>query len=263
LSEVDPAAPRSRPLPHGWVRARRPAPHTHKGDSPLLDTETIDLIRLYHILRRRIAMILALTILGVVLSGLYTFILVNERYTADVLMYIWRDDAASENSNIQMADLTLFAALVNDYQVLAKSRLVTNQVAAELQLAPSTIDALSNKITVSTKNNTRHLTISVTDTDPVFAATVANKVASVFSTFVVEKMGAANVRIIDEAVVPDSPSYPNKTMNLALGLLIGLMLGVGLALLLEMLDTRVKTHDDVEQLTGYTMLGVIPEFDSD
>jgi len=50
-------------------------------------------------------------------------------------------------------------------------------------------------------------------------------------------------------------------MNLALGLLIGLMLGVGLALLLEMLDTRVKTHDDVEQLTGYTMLGVIPDFD--
>jgi capsular polysaccharide biosynthesis protein len=226
-----------------------------------LDTETIDLVRLYHILRRRIAMILAFTVLGLTLSGLYTFILVQERYTADVLMYIWRDDAATDTGNIQMADLTLFAALVNDYQVLAKSRLVTNQVAKELNLDPSTVEALSSKITVSTKNNTRHLTISVTDTDPVFAATVANKVASVFSTTVVEKMGAANVRVIDEAVVPDSPSYPNKTMNLALGLLIGLMLGVGLALLLEMLDTRVKTHDDVEQLTGYTMLGVIPDFD--
>lgn len=226
-----------------------------------MDTETIDLVRLYHILRRRIAMILAFTVLGLTLSGLYTFILVQERYTADVLMYIWRDDAATDTGNIQMADLTLFAALVNDYQVLAKSRLVTNQVAKELNLDPSTVEALSSKITVSTKNNTRHLTISVTDTDPVFAATVANKVASVFSTTVVEKMGAANVRVIDEAVVPDSPSYPNKTMNLALGLLIGLMLGVGLALLLEMLDTRVKTHDDVEQLTGYTMLGVIPDFD--
>jgi len=134
-------------------------------------------------------------------------------------------------------------------------------VAKELGLDPATVEALSSKITVSTKNNTRHLAISVTDTDPVFAATVANKVATVFSTFVVEKMGAANVRVIDEAVVPDSPSYPNKSMNLALGLLIGLMLGVGLALLLEMLDTRVKTHDDVEQLTGYTMLGIIPEFD--
>ncbi|NCC76412.1 MAG: hypothetical protein EOM08_08265 [Clostridia bacterium] len=240
-----------------------PGTATHKGDPPPLDTETIDLIRLYHILRRRIAMILALTILGVVLSGLYTYILVHERYTADVLMYIWDDQAASDAGNIQMADLTMFAALVNDYQVLAKSRLVTNQVATELQLDAITTDALSEQITVSTKNNTRHLTISVTDTDPVFAAAVANKTATVFSTFVVEKMGAANVRVIDEAVVPDEPSYPNKLMNLALGLLIGLMLGVGLALLLEMLDTRVKTHDDVEQLTGFTMLGVIPEFDGD
>ena len=228
-----------------------------------MDTESIDLIHLFHILRRRLAMILALTVLGFVLSGLYTYILIHERYTADVLMYIWSDDISNDNSNLQMSDLTLFSALVNDYQVLAKSRLVTNQVAAELKLDQATIDTLSSKIAVSTKNNPRHLTISVTDTDPVFAATVANKVATVFSTFVVEKMGAANVRIIDEAVVPAAPSYPNKTMNLAIGLLLGLMLGVGLALLLEMLDTRVKTHDDVEQLTGYTMLGVIPEFDSD
>jgi len=131
-----------------------------------LDTETIDLVRLYHILRRRIAMILAFTVLGLTLSGLYTFILVQERYTADVLMYIWRDDAATDTGNIQMADLTLFAALVNDYQVLAKSRLVTNQVAKELNLDPSTVEALSSKITVGTKDNTRHLTISVTDTDP-------------------------------------------------------------------------------------------------
>ncbi len=101
-----------------------------------MDTETIDLIRLYHILRRRLAMILAFTVLGLVLSGLYTFVLVNERYTADVLMYIWRDDVTSENSNLQMSDLTLFAALVEDYQVLAKSRLVTNEVARELNLDP-------------------------------------------------------------------------------------------------------------------------------
>ncbi len=206
-------------------------------------------------------LILSLAILGITLSGLYTFVMVQERYTADVLMYIWEDKVAGENSNIQMSDLALFSALVNDYQVLAKSRLVTNEVAKELKLDATASEKLSDQITVSTKNNTRHLTISVTDTDPVFAAAVANKTASVFSTFVVEKMGAANVRVIDEAVAPKDPSFPNKPMNLALGLLIGLMLGVGLSLLLELIDTRVKTSEDIEQLTGYSMLGVIPEFE--
>jgi capsular polysaccharide biosynthesis protein len=226
-----------------------------------LDTESIDLIKLYHILRRRLVLIVSLAILGVTLSGLYTFVMVQERYTADVLMYIWEDKVAGENSSVQMSDLALFSALVNDYQVLAKSRLVTNEVAKELQLDPAASEKLSDQITVSTKNNTRHLIISVTDTDPVFAAAVANKTASVFSTFVVEKMGAANVRVIDEAVAPKNPSFPNKPMFLALGLLIGLMFGVGLSLLLELLDTRVKTNEDVEQLTGYSMLGVIPEFE--
>ena len=227
-----------------------------------METETIDLIRLYHILRRRIVLILAFAIVGLTLSGLYTFVMVQERYTADVLMYIWEDKVAGEASNIQMSDLALFSALVNDYQVLAKSRLVTNEVAKELNLDAASAASLSGKITVSTKNNTRHLTISVTDTDPVFAATVANKTAAVFSASVVDKMGAANVRVIDEAVVPNAPSYPNKMMNLSLGLLIGLMLGVGLSLLLDLIDTRVKTSDDIEQLTGYSMLGVIPEFEN-
>ena len=225
-----------------------------------MDSETIDLIKLFHILRRRLLLIVTIAIVGLSLATVYTFVLVQERYTADVLMYIWEDPAGNENSNIQLADLSMFAALVNDYQVLAKSRLVTNQVAKELKLDAATTDRLSQMITVTTKNNTRHLTISVNDPDPVFAAAVANKVASVFSTSVVEKMGAANVRIIDEAIPPQHPSSPNKPMNLALGLLIGLMLGVGLALLLEMIDTRVKTSQDIEELTGYTMLGVVPEF---
>ena len=227
-----------------------------------MDTDTIDLLSLLRTLRKRLWIIALMAVLSVSIAAGYTFFLVEEKYSADVLLYIWqsKEDGGTEDA-ISVGDLSLFSQLVGDYQVLAKSRLVTSRVSEDLGLDPLHNASLSSQITVGTKQNTRHLTITAVDTDPVMAANIANKVAEVFAEVVVEKMGAGNVNIIDTAVVPRGPSSPNKPMNLALGLMIGIMVGIGLSLLIEMLDTSVKSAEEVEQLTGMTMLGSVPEFE--
>jgi capsular polysaccharide biosynthesis protein len=48
-------------------------------------------------------------------------------------------------------------------------------------------------------------------------------------------------------------------MNLAISLVLGLMLGVMIALLIEFLDRSIKTPDEVQQLLGLPVLGLIPE----
>ncbi len=229
-----------------------------------MESETIDLLQMMRLLKKRLWAIILLAVLGISLSGIYTFFIVDETYNADVLLYIWQERTVGEDPQmISSADLAVFSQLVSDYQVLAQSRLVTQRVADELDLDPVTASRLGNKVSVGTKSSTRHLTITVSDTDPVFASTVANKVSEVFSQVVVEKMGAGNVNIIDPAITPTRPAFPNKQLNLAIGLVLGLMLGVGLAFLIEFLDTTVKTPDDVESITGFTMLGAIPEFEHD
>lgn len=228
-----------------------------------MENDTIDLLRLLRVLRRRLWVIALTAVVAVGLSAGYTFAMVEEQYSADVLLYIWQEKKAdgTDTGNVSYSDLQLFAQLVGDYQVLAKSRLVTGLVAEELGIYPVDEAALSSKISVGTKSNTRHLTITVTDTDPEFAARVANTVAEVFAQVVVDKMGAGNVNIIDLAEVPRAPSSPNKPRNLALGLIIGLMAGIGLVLLIDFLDTSVKAAEDVESITGFTLLGTIPEFE--
>lgn len=66
-----------------------------------------------------------------------------------------------------------------------------------------------------------------------------------------------NVRIIDKAVPPESPIKPKKKLNILLGALLGLVFGGGIALLLESLDTSLKSIEDVEAL-GIPVLGHIP-----
>jgi capsular exopolysaccharide synthesis family protein len=67
-----------------------------------------------------------------------------------------------------------------------------------------------------------------------------------------------NIRILDYALVPDDPVMPKVPLNLLIGALLGLVLGVGLAFMAEVLDSTIKTQEDVEGLLGLPFLGVIP-----
>lgn len=67
------------------------------------------------------------------------------------------------------------------------------------------------------------------------------------------------VRVIEEAQVPDGPSYPVVPLNLAVGLLGGLALGLGLAFVREWLDDTVSSPLDVTTYLRVPFLGVIPK----
>ena len=69
---------------------------------------------------------------------------------------------------------------------------------------------------------------------------------------------SSNIRVVDPALVPTSPSRPQKARNILLGFLVGLVGGIGLAIFREYLDNTVKSPDDVESLTGLPSLAVVP-----
>ena len=69
---------------------------------------------------------------------------------------------------------------------------------------------------------------------------------------------SSNIRIVDPALVPSSPSRPQKAHNILLALLVGLVGGIGLAFFREYLDNTVKSPDDIESLTGLPSLAVVP-----
>ena len=66
------------------------------------------------------------------------------------------------------------------------------------------------------------------------------------------------MRILDAAVVPSGAISPDVPRAVGLGSLVGLALALSLAFLLEMLDSTVKTQDDVEKVLGVPLLGIIP-----
>ena len=58
---------------------------------------------------------------------------------------------------------------------------------------------------------------------------------------------------------PTAPIKPNKVMNIAIAGVLGVMIGLFVIFLLEYLDNKIKTPQDIEKHLGLPLLGVIPD----
>jgi succinoglycan biosynthesis transport protein ExoP len=66
-----------------------------------------------------------------------------------------------------------------------------------------------------------------------------------------------DVTILTEADVPARPSSPDITFDVILSIPAGMLVGVSLALLWELFDRRVRTKEDLAELTKLPLLGTI------
>lgn len=67
-----------------------------------------------------------------------------------------------------------------------------------------------------------------------------------------------NMRVVDEAVVPNKPITPRVVLTLFLGVFGGLAVALALAFFVSYLDDSIKSQDDVENFLRLPFLGYVP-----
>lgn len=219
--------------------------------------EEISLREIFFILRKHLRLIMLLLTLSIALSAVVTFFILDKEYSAFTTLMVGKPKDYINENKIEYNELLLNQKLVSTYGELIKTRVVSEKVITNLGL-PLSYNAFRDKVNVSLVKDTEIIGITVTDTDPLLAAEIANETASVFMETVQEIMKVENVQVIDEAEPSYTPVSPRPMMNLAIAGILGLMLGIFLAFLIEMLDNTIKTPEDVEKYLGLTVIGSIP-----
>ncbi len=80
---------------------------------------------------------------------------------------------------------------------------------------------------------------------------------------VTEDTGALNISILEVARPADRPSKPEKTKFMAMGLALGLAFGGAFAVLRDMLDSRLRSADEISAALGIPILGIVPTMSGD
>lgn len=225
--------------------------------------ESISLKELFQVLKKRLGMIIALSLVAAVISGVFTVFVITPEYAVSTQFLVSQRDT-DQTETIQSADIRTNLELINTYNVIIKSSRILENVRDELNLDLSAT-ALSNKISVTNENQSQVVTVQVTDTDPLRAERIANTTVSVFQEEIFELMNVDNVNVLNlaDAGVNPQPVSPNLTMNIAIALVLGVMVGVGISFLLEYLDTTIKTEEDIENILGISVIGTVSHIGED
>lgn len=113
-------------------------------------------------------------------------------------------------------------------------------------------------VSVESSTTTRLLTVSVTGESAQSVSIIANKIAEVTDSVAREVMDIRSVNVVDQAVEPSEPSGPPRLMYTAVALLAGLFLAVAAVVVMDMLNTRVRSAEEAEELLGLPVIGRIP-----
>lgn len=206
--------------------------------------------------KRKFSIVLVALVFAIAAFG-YSAFLAKKEYQSTSRIYVLSRQN-QDNNVLTNSDLQAGSYLVKDYREIILSQNVLSQAIEELKLDMTPAE-LSKKISVSVPTDTRILSITVKDGDPKEAARIANGLRNVAAEKIIAVTKVSDVTTLDEAEVPQSPSSPNIRRNVLLGFIAGAGLMVVLMVVLEVLDDRVKRPEDIEELMGLTLLGIVPD----
>ena len=233
--------------------------------SPLdnLDNDEITLWSVARLLLGKFYWLLISGFACALIVWLITTFLIAPTYESRVSFYVYNSaDKSNHASTINNSDLQAAESLATTYSKILESNSVLDAVLKDLgDKSDLSRKDLSKMIEVSVVSDTQLLEVVIKSNSAEFACDVGKSFANVAPTEIVRITKAGGVEVVDRPEVATEKSSPRTVFDTAIGFLIG-VIGISLVLILKMLsDTTIYLPEDIENISGVTVLGQIPEID--
>lgn len=223
--------------------------------------EELDLKQLFKIFWNKRLHIITIVLLFLIIGTIYSFAFVKPKYKAYTTLVLAQSDVmvpeGDKAQGITSTELTLNQKLVPTYSELVKTKNILREVIRELRLKVNE-EELRKNVTVNLVEDTELIKITVTNKNALDAKNIANKIAEIFSDRISEIYKINNITIVDEAEEPAEPYNINHIKDIAIFMVIGLVISIVYVLLANLLDTTVKSADDIEKELEVSVLASIP-----
>lgn len=226
--------------------------------------ETISLQEIFEVIKKRFVMIVSITVGAALIAAVLSFFILTPVYESSSQFIVNQTEQNQESMELDKNEIQSNVELINTYNVVLKSKAILSEVIDELNL-DMTPSQLSDKIDVSSEEDSQVVNVAVKDPDPQTATAIANTTVEVFQSEIVDIMNVDNVSVLSEAEMDFNPTpvEPRPTLNIAIALVLGAMIGVGIAFLLEYFDTTIRTETDLEEKLGLTVIGTVSTMEAE
>ncbi len=214
----------------------------------------IDMLEIISVLLGKIWLILSAGIFAALVCFVISKFIMIPTYESTTRIYILNK---TDSASITYSDVQMGTQLTKDYAELINSRYVLEEVIQKLALVDE-YDELIDKVSVNTPADTRIVSITVEDTDPVQAMNIANCIREVASDHIQNVMDIEAVNVVETANMPTEKASPSVLMWTLTGGVIGVFTVCVIVLIRHLMDDTIKTTEDVEKYLGLSTLTLIP-----
>lgn len=215
----------------------------------------IDLLELFHILFGRIVLILNVGLLAAIFCFIISKFVMTPVYESTTKIYILNK---TESASVTYSDVQMGTQLTKDYAQLIVSRYVLEEVIQKLGLEDMAYTGLLSNVSVNTPTDTRIVSITVENTDPVQAMKIANCIREVASEHIQNVMDIEAVNVVETANMPTRKAGPSVFKWTLIGGVVGVLFVCTMVLVQYLMDDTVKSAEDVEKYLGLSTLALIP-----
>ena len=223
---------------------------------------SISLVLIFRIIWKYILPILLITILagGAVFAATKLFI--KPKYKASAMVYVRANTQAG--STTTTSEMSVAKQLVTTYSIILETDSVLEEVYENLEDQYKVpINTIKSSLTEEAIENSEIFRINYEDTDPIRAEKIVNAVAEIAPMKIIEVVQTGAAQVVQLASTPKTPVSPSAVRNAAIAALAAFVLSAVVFVLVSVLDTSIRTSEDLSETFGITVLGSIPTIVSD
>lgn len=221
--------------------------------------ENVNITNFLLLLKKKIIIILVITLMFGFFSFTISKFLISPTYQADATLVVNADK--NIQNNITYDQITTSQQLVGTYAIILKSNAVLSRVKSDLKLSMSNKELLKN-INVAGVDETEVLKISFTSKDPESALKIVDDIIKVSPDIIIRTVKAGSVEVISPATLEEDPVFPNVPLITIISIIIGFLISVVVIYIINILDNKLTSEDDINKYLTIPVLGTIPDVKS-
>lgn len=237
--------------------------------------KNVTIQRIVSVLLHRIKFIILATVVMGLLFFMYSRFVIAPMYSTSTMIYVQnysssqRESANDKSSTTKKADDDAAKKTTNE----ENQKIYPADISASANLAEICVTLFKNSdemtalydgctVNVNVTDGTFFITITVDGTDAQKCANVANQLAEKAAEVYNSKFSYGQIGTLRQAKVPSAPYAPSNTKNMLIGAAIGLIASCLISILIELIDTTIKSEDDIQDIYGIPIFAEIPDFEN-
>lgn len=221
----------------------------------------LSILEIFNILLKRVWILLLATIVGLSGALLISLFLIAPTFTSTAVLYVNPNQNQLDRTGTYN-DLNYAQELVDSYIIILKNDVFLRDVAEQSGLE-YTSGQIRGMLSLTSINSTEIFEVKIASKNPQHSFLLAETITDLAPEEIIRIKESDSVKLVSPAVLPTVPSAPNNIINAIIGAVIGFAVAVSSIILVEILDTRVKSEEDLATHYSLPILGSIPKYEED